>query len=165
MSILTLDFFIFTFIVLVLYYIAPRKYRFMVLFLASLYFYLDKTPWYQQVAFAVFLIFNYLASMAFVFVRKDDVDRRKEFLIFLVLSLIGLLLNTFLLWLYVDVLAGKVNWIYSVHDVIYSWLVSINVTFFADLSEFIEIMAKIFATAIVMVYNFISRKMTLEKKD
>ena len=63
MSILTLDFFIFTFIVLVLYYIAPVKYRFMVLFLASLYFYLDKTPWYQQVAFAVFLIFNYLASL------------------------------------------------------------------------------------------------------
>ena len=46
--------------------------------------------------FTISLIFNYLASMAFVFVRKDDVDRRKEFLIFLVLSLIGLLLNTFL---------------------------------------------------------------------
>ena len=36
--------------------------------------------------FTISLIFNYLASMAFVFVRKDDVDRRKEFLIFLVLS-------------------------------------------------------------------------------
>lgn len=115
--------------------------------------------------FTISLIFNYLASMAFVFQRKDNADKRKEFLIFLVLSLIGLLLNTLLLWLYVDVLNGKVKWIYNIHDVIYNWLTGLGITFFKSASEFIEIMAKIFATAIVMVYNFISRKMTLEKKD
>lgn len=115
--------------------------------------------------FTISLIFNYLASMAFVFQRKDNADKRKEFLIFLVLSLIGLLLNTLLLWFYVDILNGKINWIYNIHDAIYGWLSGIGVTFFKSASEFIEIMAKIFATAIVMVYNFISRKMTLEKKD
>ena len=115
--------------------------------------------------FTISLIFNYLASMAFVFERKDNADKRKEFLIFLVLSLIGLLLNTLLLWFYVDILNGKIGFIYNIHEAIYGWLTGIGVTFFKSASEFIEIVAKIFATAIVMVYNFISRKMTLEKKD
>ena len=115
--------------------------------------------------FTISLIFNYLASMAFVFERKDNADKRKEFLIFLVLSLIGLLLNTLLLWFYVDILNGKIVFIYNIHEAIYGWLTGIGVTFFKSASEFIEIVAKIFATAIVMVYNFISRKMTLEKKD
>lgn len=115
--------------------------------------------------FSISLIFNYLASMAFVFERKENADRKQEFFIFLVLSLIGLVLNTVLLWFYVDILNGKVAWIYRIHESIYGWLISINVTFFKTISEFIEIMAKVFATALVMVYNFISRKMTLEKKD
>ena len=115
--------------------------------------------------FSVSVIFNYIASMAFVFERKENADKRKEFVIFVVLSLIGLVLNTVLLWFYVDLLNGKVQWIYRIHEAIYLWLVSINFTFFANVSEFIEIMAKVFATALVMVYNFISRKMTLEKKD
>ncbi|MDO4965236.1 MAG: GtrA family protein [Lachnospiraceae bacterium] len=115
--------------------------------------------------FTVSLIFNYLASMAFVFERKDDADKKKEFVIFLVLSLIGMGLNTLLLWLYVDALTGNIAFIYNIHEAIYNWLVSINVAFFKSVGEFIEICAKVFATAIVMVYNFISRKMTLEKKD
>lgn len=115
--------------------------------------------------FTISLIFNYLASMAFVFERKENASRKQEFIIFLVLSLIGLVLNTILLWLYVDILTGKVVWIYRVHEAIFLWLQGIGVSFFGDISEFIEIMAKVFATALVMVYNFVSRKMTLEKKD
>lgn len=115
--------------------------------------------------FSVSVIFNYIASMAFVFERKENADKRKEFVIFVILSLIGLLLNTVLLWFYVDLLAAKVGWIYSIHDSIYGFFMSINFTFFESTSEFIEIMAKVFATALVMVYNFISRKMILEKKD
>ena len=103
--------------------------------------------------------------MAFVFERKENASRKQEFIIFLVLSLIGLVLNTILLWLYVDILTGKVVWIYRVHEAIFLWLQGIGVSFFGDISEFIEIMAKVFATALVMVYNFVSRKMTLEKKD
>jgi len=115
--------------------------------------------------FTVSLIFNYIASMAFVFERKENANKKTEFVIFLVLSLIGMGLNTILLWLYVDILAGKVQWIYNIHEAIYNWLTSVNITFFAEVKEFIEICAKIFATAIVMVYNFISRKIFLEKKD
>lgn len=115
--------------------------------------------------FTVSLIFNYIASMAFVFERKENADKKKEFIIFLVLSLIGMGLNTVLLWIYVDALTENVAWIYNAHSEIYNWLTSINITFFKSVDEFIEICAKVFATAIVMVYNFVSRKMTLEKKD
>lgn len=114
--------------------------------------------------FSISLIFNYLASMAFVFERKEDADRKKEFTIFLVLSLIGMLLNTILLWLYVEGIAG-IQIIRNIHEAIFAWISSLGITFFKDADEFIEICAKVFATAIVMVYNFVSRKMTLEKKD
>lgn len=110
--------------------------------------------------FSISLIFNYIASMAFVFERKDDASRKKEFTIFLVLSLIGLGLNEILLGFYVWIC--NVQWIYDIHNWLYTTLVE---GLFADCLEFIKICAKIFATAIVMVYNFISRKMTLEKKD
>lgn len=115
--------------------------------------------------FTVSLIFNYIASMAFVFERKENADKKTEFVIFLVLSLIGMGLNTVILWLYVDLLTGNVMWIYNIHDVIYNWLVSINIGFFSSTQELIEIFAKFFATGVVMVYNFISRKIFLEKKD
>lgn len=115
--------------------------------------------------FTVSLIFNYLASMAFVFERKENANRKAEFLIFLILSLIGMGLNTLILWLYVDLLTANVSWIFNIHNLIYNWLVSINIGFFNSVKELIEIFAKIFATAIVMVYNFISRKIFLEKKD
>ena len=96
MSILTLDFFIFTFIVLVLYYIAPGKYRFMVLFLASLYFYLDKTPWYQQVAFAVFLIFNYLASL---YLSPENKHRKLIFRLIICFDIFVFVFILFLPWI------------------------------------------------------------------
>lgn len=115
--------------------------------------------------FTVSLIFNYIASMAFVFERKENANKKTEFIIFLVLSLIGMGLNTILLWMYVDLITGNVKWIFNIHDAIYNWLISINISFFKSAQEFIEICAKIFATAIVMVYNFITRKIFLEKKD
>lgn len=115
--------------------------------------------------FTVSLIFNYLASMAFVFERKENADKRAEFIIFLLLSLVGMGVNTLILWLYVDVITANVQWIYNIHNWIYNWLISLNISFFKSVQELIEIFAKIFATAIVMVYNFISRKIFLEKKD
>ena len=48
--------------------------------------------------FTVSLIFNYLASMAFVFERKENADKRKEFVVFLLLSLVGMGINTLVLW-------------------------------------------------------------------
>ena len=75
-------------------------------------------------AFIISLIFNYLASMKYVFVHKEGMSRRREFIIFVVLSVIGLVLN--------DGLGLEAN------------------------------IAKICATALVMVYNFVTRKIFLE---
>lgn len=97
--------------------------------------------------FCISLIFNYFMSMKFVFERKDGMDRRKEFLIFAILSAIGLGLNELILY-YGVVICNK-----TIPNMVETkpTLVTAGV--------------KIVATAIVMVYNFISRKMTLEKKD
>ena len=43
--------------------------------------------------FIVSLIFNYVASMKYVFAHKEGMSRRREFIIFVVLSVIGLVLN------------------------------------------------------------------------
>ncbi len=82
--------------------------------------------------FIISLIFNYLASMKFVFEHKGDMSRRREFAIFVVLSVIGLALN--------DGIVLALN----------KWLaLEANI-------------AKIGATALVMVYNFATRKIFLD---
>lgn len=81
--------------------------------------------------FIISLIFNYLASMKYVFAHKEGMSRR-EFIIFVVLSVIGLVLND-----------------------------GIVLTLNAGLGLEANI-AKICATALVMVYNFVTRKIFLE---
>lgn len=81
--------------------------------------------------FIISLIFNYLASMKYVFAHKEGMSRR-EFIIFVVLSVIGLALN--------DGIVLALN---------------------AGLGLEANI-AKICATALVMVYNFVTRKIFLE---
>ncbi len=115
--------------------------------------------------FSISLIFNYLASMKFVFERREDTSRQKEFTIFLVLSLIGLVLNELFLLLYVEGMDAHIGWIHSIHEAIYGFIASKGVNAVASVQELAEFFAKIFATALVMVYNFISRKMILEKKN
>ncbi|MCR5735171.1 MAG: GtrA family protein [Lachnospiraceae bacterium] len=115
--------------------------------------------------FVISLIFNYLASMKFVFQRKDDADRKQEFAIFLVLSLIGLLINTFVLWLCMDVAYEKSLFVQNATGSLFSFIKTLGITAISSASELAALIAKIIATAIVMVYNFISRKMTLEKKE
>ena len=82
--------------------------------------------------FIISLIFNYLASMKYVFAHKEGMSRRREFIIFVVLSVIGLVLN--------DGIVLALN---------------------AGLGLEANI-AKICATALVMVYNFVTRKIFLE---
>ncbi len=100
------------------------------------------------VGFAVSMIVNYLLSMKFVFERKDDISRTREFVTFFVLSVIGMGINELILYLGIEVIYTKWTWMQS-------WMsVSFRDTFF-----------KLAATGIVMVYNFITRKIFLEKKD
>lgn len=98
--------------------------------------------------FTLSLIFNYIMSMKFVFERKENADKKKEFVTFAILSVIGLILNEL-------IILGCVDGIY------------LNSTF---LQEKIDIglakqAGKIIATGIVMVYNFISRKIFIEGRS
>lgn len=97
--------------------------------------------------FTISVIFNYYMSMHYVFERKEDMDRKAEFSIFVVLSLIGLVLNEALVWFFVEFTYKNIVWV--------SEMLSYNL---------LKLIGKILATGIVMVYNFISRKIFLEKK-
>ena len=89
----------------------------------------------NAVSFTVSVVANYVLSMKYVFRRKKNANRVKEFIVFVILSAIGLLLNQLLMWGAVDGMG-----IYYVA-------------------------AKVLATAVVMVYNFVSRKLILEEKS
>lgn len=83
--------------------------------------------------FVVSVVFNYAASMKYVFNHRDDMSKRREFAIFVILSVVGLLLNDGIVLALNRGLALEAN------------------------------IAKICATALVMVYNFISRKLLLDR--
>ena len=90
----------------------------------------------SAVSFSVSVVFNYLLSIFWVFdVSGSNRGQKESFVIFLALSIIGLGLNQLLMWL------GS------------------------DLMGLHYMLTKIGATAIVMVYNFITRKLFLEGKQ
>lgn len=84
------------------------------------------------ISFTVSVVFNYVASMRYVFTHRDGMSRRREFVIFVVLSVIGLGLNDLLMWLGTDTIGIDYR------------------------------IVKIGATAIVMVYNFVTRRVLLD---
>ena len=89
--------------------------------------------WSAAIAFSVSVVVNYILSIRFVFQVNPNNHKIRVFLVFLISSIVGLGLTELLMWLGVDVL-------------------SIN-----------YMLTKIGATAVVMVYNFITRKMFLER--
>ena len=103
----------------------------------------------NTISFTVSLVFNYWASMKFVFEGKaQGKEKIGEFIIFLIISIIGLLINNVVLWLCAEVIYQRWSWLQSL------------------INEDLAVLAgKIIATGIVMVYNFIARKIFLEKKD
>ena len=64
MSLVSLEFAIFVAIVALIYFILPGKYQWFILFLASVYFYYVKSAWYQSANFLVFILINYICSIA-----------------------------------------------------------------------------------------------------
>ena len=90
------------------------------------------------ISFTVSVGFNYVASMRFVFTHREDWSKRREVVIFVVLSVIGLLINEAIMYAGVAAL-GKSP-------------LAITVT-------------KVIATAVVMVWNFFSRKKWLDAGD
>ena len=88
----------------------------------------------SAVSFCVSVVVNYVLSMAFVFKSKNQ-GKFREFILFVLLSLGGLCLNQFILWVGVKYA--------SVH----------------------YLTVKFFAMIIVPVYNFVTRKIFLESKE
>lgn len=86
----------------------------------------------SAVSFIASVVVNYVLSMRFVFVAKEGMSKIQEIMIFITLSMVGLLLNQMIMFLAVELLG----------------------MFYA--------VAKVFATLMVTAYNFISRKKFLE---
>ena len=87
-----------------------------------------------SISFSVSLIINYILNMKYVFIGRKDISRRKEIVGFVSLSMVGLILNQIVLGVLVE--------IYNLY----------------------YMFAKIIATGIVMVWNYVSRKIFLEDK-
>lgn len=86
------------------------------------------------IGFSVSVVVNYVLSMKYVFQGKEGTDKRKEFISYIILSVIGLGLDQLTMGFMVEILGV--------------WYV----------------IAKAFSTGVAMVYNFISRKLLIEKK-
>ena len=86
------------------------------------------------ISFSCSVIFNYILSTKWVFDVREDANKFEERVIFIVLSVIGLGINSLLMYLFVDKLKIAV------------------------------MISKIGATAIVMVYNYVSRKLLIEQR-
>lgn len=96
------------------------------------------------ISFAFSTILNYLLSLKFVF-NSNKNNKKKEFIIFVVLSIIGLGINEICMYIGINLIYNYISFICS--------------------KEFAEnYLFKFAATGIVMVYNFITRKILIEKK-
>ena len=84
------------------------------------------------ISFSISTIFNYIASIYWVFDVNKEKSQSKNFVLFVGLSIVGLGINQLIMWFGVE----------QLH--VYYMIVKIG------------------ATAIVMVFNFITRKMFLE---
>ena len=98
--------------------------------------------------FVISVVVNYILSMRYVFAGRDDISKTREFITFVILSAFGLLLNEIILYICVDGIYMHWSWLNG-------WL---------PLS-LMNMGAKVAATGVVMVYNFVSRKIFLEKKN
>ncbi len=87
------------------------------------------------ISFTVSVIFNYIASVKWVFdVDKEKNSKTKELVVFILLSIVGLGINELIMW----IMDKKFGIYYMI--------------------------SKIVATIVVMCYNFITRKLFLEKR-
>ena len=86
----------------------------------------------SAVSVTVSVIYNYILSVKWVFNVNGERSQTQDFLVFIVLSVIGLGINQVIMWVAVDLLG------------------------------IFYMISKIGATGVVMVYNFVTRKIFLE---
>ena len=96
------------------------------------------------ISFTLSLIFNYFASMKYVFKHRPDMAHWMEVLIFLFSAVVGLFINNFIIWL-------------STYGMNTDAYVSQHVEYVLRTN-----MGKIIATFVVAIWNFVIRKMLLD---
>ncbi len=99
------------------------------------------------IGFVISAVVNYILSIKFVFTQKKKMNKGKEFTVFIILSAIGLLLNEIILFICIDIIHAN----------------SITLQSYISQETMLSLSA-LLATGVVMVYNFISRKLFLERK-
>ena len=86
----------------------------------------------NTLSFIISVMYNYWASMTFVFDVNNNKNRRDTFIIFILFSVIGLILNDIIVW------------------------------FMSDKLSIYYLISKVIATVFIMVFNFVTRKKFLE---
>jgi putative flippase GtrA len=86
------------------------------------------------IAFTLGLVTNYLISIRWVFATRNFSNRKLEFIMFMVIGLVGLGLNELFIWI------------------------------FTDLFAIYYLLSKILTTMLVYLWNFFARKMILFSK-
>ncbi len=85
------------------------------------------------ISFLISTVFNYYLSVKYVFDVDSSTSKKRNFVIFLIFSIIGLGLNELILWICIEKI------------------------------RLYNMIGKIIATGLVMIFNFITRKIFLEK--
>ena len=88
----------------------------------------------NTLSFIISVTYNYIASITWVFDVNKNKNKNIQFIIFIIFSVVGLIINNVILYILTD----KLNIYYLI--------------------------SKVIATLIVMVFNFVTRKKFLEYK-
>lgn len=86
----------------------------------------------NTLSFIIATVYNYIASVRWVFNVDENKDKKKTFVTFIIFSVIGLILNDLIMW------------------------------FTIDMFKIYYMIGKLIATCFVMIFNFITRKIFLE---
>lgn len=96
----------------------------------------------SALSFSLSVVFNYIMSIVWVFDVGKNRNKTRDFIVFVALSAVGLLINQGMMWAGVE---------------LFPWP--------SGLQTHAYLIVKLFATAVVMVWNFITRKLFLERKN
>ena len=86
----------------------------------------------NTLSFCISVMYNYWASMTFVFDVDQNKSKKRNFVIFIIFSVVGLILNDIIVW------------------------------FVSEKLSIYYLISKIVATVFVMIFNFVTRKKFLE---
>ena len=86
----------------------------------------------NTLSFIISVTYNYIASITWVFDTNKNKNKKVQFVLFVIFSIVGLIINNIILYILTD----KLNIYYLI--------------------------SKVVATLIVMIFNFITRKKFLE---